>query len=125
MYGMLDEYTLSNIGEIYLFGAGKYGLVTMIKMISLPVYVKGIIVTDRSANPVSIWGTPVMEITDIKEDYKSVNVIISTLQNKQKEIDYFLQENGFENVFGIEDDTLYRWEAEKSILIQENANVIH
>lgn len=92
---------ISNGSSFYIFGAGKIAVSFLQSLLQININPEGFVVTKKNANPESIFGFPVIELSAITN--KDSVFIIAVGQRYFSEIKDSLFKNKFHNIYSWKD----------------------
>ena len=94
------EY-LRGCSEVYVYGAGKWGVRTVKKLQIYGVNISKILVSDKRGNPDSISGIEVKELRELMEHRSDAAVLIAVAGGAKIGIQHLLRQHGFSNIIPI------------------------
>ena len=85
--------------KVYLYGAGQIGSKVYQALVKQKINIGGFLVTAKKGNPESMFGIPIIPISDFYPEEKSYTVIISTPIGYRWDIERILDERNIPHCY--------------------------
>ncbi len=96
-----DIEWLKNSGDIYIFGAGKWGHFVLNELKKNKIEIKNILVTSKVNNPDSISNVPILDVDSLGKIGKNDVCFIALSGSEKKKIQSILRSKGFNRIIPI------------------------